>query len=292
MKQLENRVAVVTGAASGIGKGISTRLARAGVKLVMADVERGALDKAVAELRAGGAEAVGVECDVSSAESVADLARQSIDTYGAVHILVNNAGVAGGSGGKATWERSLDEWDWVMGVNLMGVIHGIRSFVPIMIEQDDEGHVVNTASVAGLVPGSGIYGVTKHGVVALSESLFNEFAGRGTKLGVSVLCPGWVNTRIIESERNRPEAPREDPGENAAMFEAMRQMVAQKIASGLDPEEVGGMVVDAIQQRRFYILTHPNWSSMIENRMQNILKGGDPVPVAPPGEEWPPTAKE
>jgi short-subunit dehydrogenase len=164
----------------------------------------------------------------------------------------------------------------------MGVIHGVRSFMPKMVAQGEEGHVVNTASMAGLIPGSGIYGVTKHAVVALSESLSNELMMRGSKLRCSVLCPGWVNTRIIESERNRPEAPREDPGPEAAQFAAMRKIVEQLIASGLDPNVVGDIVVDAIRNDRFYVLTHPTWKNMIEARMENILQGRDPVGVPPP----------
>jgi NAD(P)-dependent dehydrogenase (short-subunit alcohol dehydrogenase family) len=285
MEQLEGRIAVVTGGASGIGRGMVEAFAAQGMKVVIADVEKPALDKAVEEIRAGGAEVIGVECDVSKQEAVDAVAQQALDAFGAVHVLCNNAGV-GGAGGKATWECTLDDWNWVLGVNLMGVIHGIRSFVPIMLEQADEGHIVNTASMAGLIPGGGGYGVSKHAVVALSESMFNEFANRGSKLGVSVLCPGWVNTRILESERNRPEAPREDPGANAAQFEAMREIVAGLVKGGLDPREVGDIVAEAIRTRRFYVLTHP-WQNMVEHRMQNILQDRDPVGVPPAGQEWP-----
>jgi NAD(P)-dependent dehydrogenase (short-subunit alcohol dehydrogenase family) len=284
MKQLSDRVAVVTGGASGIGRGMADVFAAQGMKLVIADVERAALDKAAAELETAGASVVGVECDVSKPESVAALADRALEAYGAVHVLCNNAGVAG-SGAGATWERPLDEWDWVMGVNLMGVIHGVRSFIPIMLEQGDEGHVVNTASMAGLVPGGGIYGVTKHAVVALSETLFNELRMREAKVGVSVLCPGWVNTRILESERNRPEAPREDPGEQAVELEMRRKVVEGLLRSGLDPREVGRMVLDAILESRFYVLTHP-WKNMVRNRMENILEDRDPVGTPPDGEDW------
>ena len=282
MKDLEGRVAVVTGAASGIGKGMATRFAANGMKVVLADVEAPALDETAGTLRASGAQVASVVCDVSKPEAVEALARAAYDAFGAVHVLCNNAGVAGGSAGTATWECSLDEWSWVMGVNLMGVIHGVRSFLPKMIAQGTEGHVVNTASMAGLIPGSGIYGVTKHAVVALSESLSNELTMRGTKLRVSVLCPGWVNTRIIESERNRPEAPRQAPGAELAQFAMMRQIVEQLIANGLDPQAVGDIVVDAIRSERFYVLTHPSWSNMIRHRMENILEGRDPVGVMPP----------
>jgi NAD(P)-dependent dehydrogenase (short-subunit alcohol dehydrogenase family) len=281
MKDLEGRVAVVTGAASGIGKGMATRFAANGMKVVLADVEAPALAATADALRASGAQVASVVCDVSKPDAVEALARAAYDAFGAVHVLCNNAGVAGGSAGTPTWECSLDEWSWVMGVNLMGVIHGVRSFLPKMIAQGTEGHVVNTASMAGLIPGSGIYGVTKHAVVALSESLSNELTMRGTKLRVSVLCPGWVNTRIIESERNRPEAPRQAPGEELAQFAMMRQIVEQLIANGLDPQAVGDIVVDAIRSESFYVLTHPSWSNMIRNRMENILEGRDPVGVPP-----------
>ena len=281
MKKLDGRVAVVTGGASGIGRGLAEAFAAERMKVVLADIERPALDKTVEELRGSGAEVVGVECDVSKQESVDHLARAALEAFGAVHVLCNNAGVGGG-GPSASWEASLDDWSWVLGVNLMGVVHGIRSFVPLILEQGDEGHIVNTASMAGLMPGGGIYGVTKHGVVSLSETLFNEFANRGAPIGVSVLCPGWVNTNILESERNRPEAPRQDPGELAEQIEMLRQVVEKAIQDGLDPREVGNIVVAAMRRNRFYVLTHP-WQSMVEARMQNILQDRDPIGEPPPG---------
>ena len=276
----------MTGGASGIGKGMAARFAAEGMKLVLADVERPALEAAVAELRGAGAPVLGALCDVSKPASVESLAQQAFDEFGAVHVLCNNAGVAGGMP-KPIWEQSLEDWGWVMGVNLMGVVHGMRSFLPRMLQQGTEGHVVNTASMAGLIPGAGIYGVTKHAVVALSESLSNELLLQGAKLKVSVLCPGWVNTRIIESERNRPEAPREAPGPLAPQLELARQAVAQLIAGGIDPLEVGDVVVEAIRAERFYVLTHPSWKNMIEHRMQNILQGRAPVGVPPAGASWP-----
>lgn len=285
MERLEGRVAVVTGAASGIGRGMADAMAAQRMRVVLADVERAALDGAVAEMRAAGAEVIGVECDVSKPDSVDALAEAALDAFGAVHVVCNNAGV-GGAGAEPSWKRSLDEWRWVLGVNLMGVVHGVRSFAPILIEQGDDGHIVNTASMAGLVPGGGIYGVSKHGVVALSETLFGELAMWAPKVGVSVLCPGWVNTRIIESERNRPEAPREDPGELTPEMQMMRDIVTGLIQKGLDPREVGDVVVDAIRSRRFYVLTHP-WQEMIEHHMQNILQGRDPIGLRPPGLDLP-----
>jgi NAD(P)-dependent dehydrogenase (short-subunit alcohol dehydrogenase family) len=290
VKDLRDRVAVVTGGASGIGRGMAARFAEAGMKLVLADVEAPALEAAVAELRRSGVTVLGALCDVSKPASVESLAQQAFDEFGAVHVLCNNAGVAGGMP-KPIWEQSLEDWSWVMGVNLMGVVHGLRSFVPRMLQQGIEGHVVNTASMAGLIPGAGIYGVSKHAVVALSESLSNELLLQGAKLKVSVLCPGWVNTRIIESERNRPEAPREAPGPLAPQLELARRAVAELIAGGLDPLEVGDVVVEAIRAERFYVLTHPTWKNMIEHRMQNILQGRAPVGVPPPGASWPPAGE-
>jgi NAD(P)-dependent dehydrogenase (short-subunit alcohol dehydrogenase family) len=194
MKQFENRVAVVTGAASGIGRALAETFAGAGMKVVLSDVEEAALAKAADALDAAGADVLAIRTDVSRPEQVEELARRSVDAFGGVHLLCNNAGVAVGR--VATWESTLDDWRWILGVNLMGVIHGLRSFIPIMLEQQTEGHIVNTASIAGLVTlgGNALYGVTKHAVVSLSESLHNELAAREAKLKVSVLCPGWVNT--------------------------------------------------------------------------------------------------
>lgn len=287
--ELKGRVAVVTGGASGIGRGMTEAFLDQGMKVVIGDIERDALDKTLAELVANGGEVVGTICDVSSQDSVDALARTALDAFGAVHVLCNNAGVAGESG--PVWERSLEDWNWVMGVNVRGVLHGIRSFVPIMIEQGDEGHVVNTASIAGLIAGGGTYGVSKHACVALSEGLFSDLAQHAPQIGASVLCPGWVRTRIAESERNRPEAPRKSPGSEAPLGELMRKMVEGAISSGLDPREVGGKVVDAIKTRQFYILTHP-WENMVERRTENIVQKRDPIGLAPPGMTMPGTAPD
>lgn len=282
MKDLNGRVAVVTGGASGIGRGMVEAFLAEGMKVVIGDVEKKALDATVAELSSAGSEVTGAVCDVSKPESVDALAKATLDAFGAVHVLCNNAGV-GVTGAGRSWERPIEDWHWVMGVNLNGVMHGIRSFVPIMLEQGEDAHVVNTASIAGLVPGGGSYGVSKSACVALSESLFSELAMANSKIGVSALCPGWVRTRILESDRNRPEAPREIPVEEATpLVEMMRKAAEGAIEKGLDPREVGNIVVDAIKTRRFYILTHP-WQNMIEHHAQNILQGRDPVGVMPPG---------
>ena len=282
MRDLSGRVAVVTGGASGIGRGMGEAFLERGMKVVLADVEADALSATVAELRERGGEIVGVECDVSNSESVERLRDESLSHFGAVHVLCNNAGVAGGAGG-ATWEAPQADWDWVIGVNLMGVIYGIRHFVPVMIDQGAPAHVVNTASMAGLVHGMGIYGVTKHAVVALSESMFSELKAAGHSIGVSVLCPGWVRTRILESERNRPEAPRPDPGPLRPEAEVIRQVIEKFIEEGLDPADVGRLVADSIESDRFYVLPHSQWMNVVENRMQRILAQEDPIGVQPEG---------
>ena len=286
MQELRDRVAVVTGAASGIGLGMAQAFAAEGMKLMLADVESEPLQRAVEALAAEGAAVVGVECDVSKASAVEALRDRSLAEFGAVHVLCNNAGVGGGSFG-ALWEAPFDEWEWVMGVNLMGVVYGVRSFVPAMIEGRAPGHVVNTASMAGLIHGAGIYGISKHAVVALSEALFSQLGNQQHPIGVSVLCPGWVRTNIMTSERNRPEAPRPAPDAGAAQLELIRGLMERFVQGGLDPLEVGRLVVRAIRDERFYVLTHPHWANMVRNRMETILDGRHPVGAAPADEgQW------
>jgi NAD(P)-dependent dehydrogenase (short-subunit alcohol dehydrogenase family) len=243
------------------------------MKVVLADVEESALKQAEEELKASGAQVLAVRTDVSQAAEVEALAQQTCDTYGAVHLLFNNAGVVAGT---TVWESSLADWQWVLGVNLWGVIHGLHFFVPRMLAQDTEGHIVNTASSAGLVSSSGlgIYKVSKHGVVTLSETLAIELAARGAKLKASVLCPEWVNTRIMDAERHRPQALQNAPEEQhmspemAAMVQAMRQWAE----AGLPPSQVAQMVFDAIRQDKFYIFTHPTSKLGVQLRMEDILQ--------------------
>jgi NAD(P)-dependent dehydrogenase (short-subunit alcohol dehydrogenase family) len=282
VRELVNRVAVITGGAGGIGRGMAECFAAEGMKLVLADIEGEVLANTVADLESRGAVVVGVECDVSKPESVASLAEQTLTAHGAVHVLCNNAGVVPGAM-RGMWESSLTDWEWVIGINLMGVVHGIRSFIPIMLEQGGEGHIVNTASMAGLVSGLGIYGVTKSGVISLSESLLVELQGRGAEIGVSVMCPGWVKTKLMEAERNRPEAPREDLVEVTPEGEIMYKIIQSLVENGLDPLDVGKQVVASIKEERFYILTHPEWNDMIRGRMENILEGRNPTAITPPG---------
>ncbi|HTU64067.1 MAG TPA: SDR family NAD(P)-dependent oxidoreductase [Polyangiales bacterium] len=277
-----NKVAVVTGAASGIGRGIAQSFVLAGMKVVLCDVEERRLAETCDELRERGADVHAVVTDVSKPEQVSALAQASVSRYGAVHVLCNNAGV--GTTVRPSWSAPLDDWNWVLGVNLMGVVHGIRSFVPLMIEQGDEAHIVNTASLAGLVYGENtVYTASKFGVVGLSESIQLELARAGHRLKVSVLCPAWVKTDINLAERNRPTpAPTLQHGPQHQVF---ADWVADQIANGLDPGVVGDQVLDAILKERFYVFTHPEWRSLIAHRVKTVLEAGNPSTLPPPGSE-------
>ena len=279
MREFRYRVAGVTGAASGIGKAMAERFAAEGMKVVMADVEAPALDAAARELEDKGAAVFPYRADVSKAEDVEGLAKRVFDEFGEVHILCNNAGVGGGAG--LMWDCTLADWQWVMGVNLWGVIHGVKFFLPRMIQQGTEAHVVNTASLAGLIsgPGLAIYGVTKHAVVSLSETLFHELKLAGAKVRVSVLCPAWVNTKIMDSTRNRPDDLLNKPEEEESLpgAEAMEQVVRGLLAQGLPPSEIGQKVFEAVRDEKFYILPHPQYTHMIRTRMEDILEGRDPT---------------
>jgi len=282
MKEFQGKVAVVTGAASGIGRGLAERCAQEGMKIVLVDVEEQALMQASQELKATGASVLAVQTDVSKAGDVEALAQKAFDTYGAVHLLFNNAGVGAGT---SIWESTLADWEWTLSVNLWGVIHGIRTFVPLMLEQQTEGHIVNTASIAGLTsgPGLGIYKVTKHGIVTLSETLYHELALRGAHIKVSVLCPGFVSTQILDSARNRPVQLQNDPTEErmGPESEALLQFMRQAVQAGMPPHQVADIVFQAIRDEKFYILTHPEWKEAIRVRMEDILHERNPtyVPV-------------
>ncbi len=271
MRELNKRVAVVTGAASGIGLAMAERFAADGMSLVMADIEASVLDAAVDRVSAHGAEVLSAVVDVSDAAAVENLARQTYERFGAAHVLCNNAGVGGG-GAQAT--LTVAEWDWVLGVNLHGVIHGIASFLPRMVASGEDGHIVNTASMAGHVAfgGMGPYNASKYAVVGLSESLFHELGG--TNIGVSVLCPGWVNTRIGESSRNRPMSV---PERMSRPEDAARAAyITQVLADGLAPSAIADLVHDAIVGDKFWIFSHPDMMPGIRQRADEILAGRNP----------------
>jgi len=280
MKDFQNRVAVITGAASGIGRSLAERCVQEGMKVVLADVDEIALTKVGQELKDTGASVLAVRTDVSKPDDVKVLAKKTLDAFGAVHLLFNNAGVCSIT---TLWEASLADWQWVMGVNLWGVIHGVRTFVPIMLKEAVECHVVNTASMAGLIsgPGLGICKVTKHGVVALSEVLACELALIDAKIKVSVLCPAWVNTKIAESERNRPcelQNASEVETTHPATLE-IKEALQQFVEGGIPPSEVASAVFDAIRKERFYVLTHADWKPLLQKRMEDILQERNPQPI-------------
>jgi NAD(P)-dependent dehydrogenase (short-subunit alcohol dehydrogenase family) len=247
------------------------------MKVVLADVEEPALAQTAMEMKACGADVLSVVVNVSQSTDVAALARQTMDTYGAVHLLCNNAGVGAGT---TAWESSLNDWQWGLGVNLWGVIHGLRAFVPLMLEQGDEGHIVNTASIAGLTSYhlSAPYHVSKHAVVALSEKLYYDMAARGGRINVSVLCPDWVNTQIVESSRNRPVDLMDDSEESvmAPEKEAAIEEMRQAVAAGMPPDEIAGRVFQAVEGKQFYILTHPELAPYVQARVEALMQGKNP----------------
>jgi NAD(P)-dependent dehydrogenase (short-subunit alcohol dehydrogenase family) len=277
MKEFRGKVAVITGAASGIGRGLAERCMQEGMKVVLADVEEMALAQTERELKDAGADVMAMRTDVSKIGDVAELAQRTLEAFGAVHVLFNNAGVGAGT---TVWESTLADWQWVMGVNLWGVIHGVRTFVPLMLKQADECHIVNTASMAGLVsgPALGVYKVTKYGVVSLSETLCCELAAMRSKIRVSVLCPAGVNTRVMDCERNRPvELQNASASESAHPIVAQaEEMLRQLVETGLSPAQVADAVFDAIRDERFYILTHADWKPLVQKRMDDILQDRNP----------------
>jgi NAD(P)-dependent dehydrogenase (short-subunit alcohol dehydrogenase family) len=276
MRELRDRVALVTGGASGIGRALAQRFAADGMRIVLADVEAAPLAETVAELEAGGAEVLGVEADVSVAADVDAVRDRALAAFGAVHVVCNNAGVGGGS----IVDAPLALWDWTIGVNLMGVVHGVHTFLPLLLEQD-EGHIVNTASLAGLggVAGLGIYCTTKFAVVGLSESLHYDLEARGSAVGVSVLCPGFVQTRIGESARNAPASvadwvERPDAQATAEFAQALA-------AAGIPPEVVADAVRDAIVDRTFFVVPHEHVAVATTRARADWMAGGGPPKMDP-----------
>lgn len=276
MKDLQGKVAVITGGASGIGRAVAEKAAAAGMKIVIADIEEAALKEAQRDLAEGGADAVAVVTDVADAASVRDLRDRALQEFGTVHLVHNNAGVGGGG---PIWQVPEQDWRWILGVNLWGVINGVTAFVPLLIEQG-EGHVVNTASIAGLTtaPFLGPYNATKQAVVAISETLFKDLQASGvTGVGVSVLCPGFVRTRIAESARNRPSWAPERVADDAEGAETLRTAISDMIAGGIAPDAVAERVIDAVRTDTFYIRTHPELDAAIATRFTEILETRPPT---------------
>jgi len=276
VKTFKDRVAVVTGAASGIGFALAERFAAEGMKIVVADIEAPALATAETALRRKAPAVLAVEVDVARPGHVERLARETYAAFGAAHVLCNNAGVAVIG---AAHEHSLADWEWVINVNLWGVIHGVRAFLPRMLVGGDEGHIVNTASMAGLTtaPFMSVYDVTKHGVVALSESMYKELRVTSAPIGVSVVCPGLIDTNIMRSSRNRP-AELSEEGKAGPMAQAFGQALADRLAGGYPPSEVAEQVIAGIRDDRFYIVpAQPEVKSGIGVRAQDLLELRNPT---------------
>jgi len=267
------KTAVITGGASGIGLATARRLGAAGARLVLGDVEETPLKEAVTSLQADGAPVHGVVCDVASLEDVERLRDEALEAFGSVHVVINNAGV----GGASIIGSPIEMWRWVASVNLDGVVHGVHTFLPLLIEQD-EGHIVSTASLAGLggVPGMGAYCATKFAVVGLSESLVLDLAARGSAVGVSVLCPGFVATRIAESDRNMPESVRAATSADGDEHAELRALAAAVVAAGIDPAVVADHVLGAIERNEFWVLPHRHVAIRTTEQRLAWMQGGPP----------------
>lgn len=278
MHEFEGRTAVITGAGSGIGEALAWRFARAGMRIVAADIDATAAERVREALLAAGHDALAVATDVADAAGVERLAAVSIARYGSIELLCNNAGVVPSGRHRAVWDYPVEDWRWAIDVNLMGVVHGLRSFVPHMLAHGHAGHIVNTASVAGLVSGSGspVYSAAKHAVVRVSEALFASLAERQAPIGVTVLCPGLVATRIYESERNRPERLR-PLGGAAAETPELAAIAAGLYASAMPPATVAEQVYDAVVHDRLYQITTASFDDAIRDRMSAILERRNPV---------------
>ena len=279
MDYFQDQVAVITGGASGIGKGLAEKCLQEGMKVILADIEVEALQVTVDAFRTNyNNPIVGHITDVSVSSSLEALRDRALTEFGAIHLLFNNAGV-GGAGGA--WTGTEKDWDWVIGVNLMSVVHGQRLFLPVMLEQNTPGHIVNTASVAGLIGGvtNAPYSVTKHGVVALTEHLHRDLLLAGSKLGCSVLCPGIINTNIGSSARNRPQhlINEDNPAPTDAQL-AMRAQFDAVMAKGMLPGQVANIVFNGIRDQQLYIQTHEHFNDRIQTRAEDIIQGRNPDP--------------
>jgi len=279
MFDFAGKVAVITGAASGFGRAFADKAAALGMKLALADVDEAALAQAVDALRGAGAHVLGLRTDVSREADVAALAQATLEAYGKVHLLFNNAGVATAG---FVWESSAHDWSWVFGVNVMGVANGVRVFTPIMLAQREPAHIVNTASVAGLVtaPGIGVYNASKHAVVALSETLYHDLHSAGAPVGCSLLCPAFVPTGIAAAERTRPAELRNDAAPTRSQLAAGLQLQRAVQSGKKSAAEIAELTFDAVREGRFYVLTHPAIMESIRLRHADIEEGRAPsVPV-------------
>jgi len=281
VKMFKDRVAVVTGAASGMGLAFAHRFAEEGMNVVAADIESEPLAMAEAALKAKGGKVLAIKTNVMSEDDINRLADRAFETFGNVHIVCNNAGVAATAATLRSrpWESPLSDWEWTWGVNFMGVLYGIRAFIPRMLENDEEGHIVNTASMAGLLTGANPYNISKHSVVCLTEGIYKEFKGMGAKLSASVLCPGLIKTAILEAERNRPpEFGSTDLSKQRPELQQFSAFFKAALDQGYEPEEVARQVFEAIRDDTFYIFpAQENVLSSVKTRMEDIINQRNPT---------------
>lgn len=277
MREFAKKVAVITGGGSGIGEALCRLSAALGMNVVVADIDLAAAQRVCASLVAAGRTAIAAKVDVAQATEIEQLAEIAYGTYGGVHLLCNNAGVVPSGRYRPVWDYPLEDWRWAFDVNLMGVVHGLRSFVPRMLAQQAESHIVNTASVAGLVSGSGspVYSASKHAVVRVTEALYASLREQGAPIGVTALCPGLVNTRIYESERNRPERLRLASGA-AAETPELQAIASDLYANALSPGSVAEQVFDAVREQRLYQITTPSFDEAIRDRADALLARRNP----------------
>lgn len=277
MDELQGRVAIVTGGASGIGRAMADRFAGEGMRLVLADIEQSALDAAVAGLTAAGAEAIGVRADVTEPGDVAAVGAAARDRFGTFHVVCNNAGVIGHF--ARSWELPLEEYRWLLDVNVLGVVNGIRELVPTLVAQDD-GHVVNTASLAAwtAAPGMAAYNASKHAVLAISETLRIELAASGSKVGVSAVCPGVIRSNLMDAARNWPDKLGARPDAEADPVSSfVREMLRQGVEeTGVEASAVADAVVDGIRTNRFIVTTHPDDLAAAADRRAQVARGEAP----------------
>ena len=278
MQDFEGKVAVITGAASGIGRSMALRFGREGMKLALVDLDTEALERLAIELRETGVDVATFRTDVSSEEAMDVMASSVLERFGTAHVVCNNAGVATTG---LTWDISVRDWDFVLGANIWGVIHGIRLFTPAMLEQN-EGHIINTASTAGLVSSGRMasYNASKQAVVAISETLYADLEAEGSDVGCSVLCPGFVNTQIWDSDRLRSESDLAElassDGEAKAVNDMLRHGIRDLLAISMSPDVVADRCLEAIREKTFYILTHEQTVPALQERVQQIVSGANP----------------
>jgi NAD(P)-dependent dehydrogenase (short-subunit alcohol dehydrogenase family) len=282
MKDFKDKVAVVTGAASGMGLAFAHKFAEEGMSVVLADIEAEALSMAEAAVKAHGGKVAAVRTNVMTEQDIERLADTAFSTFGNVHILVNNAGVAATAATLRSrpWESPLSDWEWTWGVNFMGVLYGIRAFIPRMLENGEEGHIVNTASMAGLLTGANPYNISKHSVVCLTEGIYKEFKSMGAKLSASVLCPGLIKTAILDSERNRPPefGPPTDLSAQRPELQQFSAMFTAALSQGYEPEEVARQVFEAVRDDKFYIFpAQQNVLESVATRMTDIMEQRNPT---------------